>query len=106
MSLMNLFDVAGSAMAAQTIQLANTTASNIANAQSVAENPEETYRARHPVFATALSDFQRGLASSEDPDGAWSRCAWYRGKRCTPATTLWNRAIQPQMIRAMSPIRM
>jgi flagellar basal-body rod protein FlgC len=53
MSLLNVFDVSGSALAAQSVRL-NTTASNIANAESVAENPEQTYRARHPVFAQAL----------------------------------------------------
>ena len=57
MSLLNIFDVSGSAMAAQTVRL-NTTASNIANAQSVAEDPADTYRARHPVFATQLQAAQ------------------------------------------------
>ncbi|MEM7101084.1 MAG: flagellar basal body rod protein FlgC [Pseudomonadota bacterium] len=53
MGLLNVFDVSGTGMAAQTLRL-NTTASNIANAQSVAENPEDTYRARYPVFQAAL----------------------------------------------------
>jgi flagellar basal-body rod protein FlgC len=52
-SLLNIFDVSGSAMSAQTVRL-NTTASNIANAESVSSNFEGTYRARHPVFAAAL----------------------------------------------------
>jgi len=55
MSLLNVFDVSGSGMAAQTLRL-NTTASNIANAESVAENPEDTYRARYPVFQATLAD--------------------------------------------------
>lgn len=54
MSLLNIFDVAGSAMSAQTVRL-NTTASNIANASSVSSNFDETYRARHPVFAARLA---------------------------------------------------
>lgn len=49
MSLSNVFDIAGSAMSAQTVRL-NTTSSNIANAESVASSVEGTYRARHPVF--------------------------------------------------------
>jgi len=49
----NIFDIAGSAMRAQTLRL-NTTASNLANADSVAGRPEDVYRARHPVFAAAL----------------------------------------------------
>lgn len=50
MSLSNIFDVAGSGMAAQTIRL-NTVSSNIANAESVSSSTNETYRARHPVFS-------------------------------------------------------
>lgn len=51
MSLMDVFDIAGSGMSAQTVRL-NTTSSNIANAESVSSNMGETYRARQPVFAT------------------------------------------------------
>ena len=32
----------------------NLTASNLANAQSVATRPEDAYKARHPVFQTVL----------------------------------------------------
>lgn len=53
MSIGNIFDIAGSGMSAQTIRL-NTTASNIANAESVSSSVDQTYRARHPVFAVAL----------------------------------------------------
>jgi flagellar basal-body rod protein FlgC len=53
MALMDIFNVSGSAMAAQSIRL-NTTASNLANAQSVAEDPADTYRAKHPIFKEAL----------------------------------------------------
>ena len=42
-------------MSAQSVRL-NTTASNLANANSVSSSVEETYRARSPVFATALAD--------------------------------------------------
>jgi flagellar basal-body rod protein FlgC len=49
MSLANIFNIAGSAMSAQTIRL-NTTASNMANADSVSSSVDETYRARKPVF--------------------------------------------------------
>lgn len=49
MSLSNIFNIAGSAMSAQTIRL-NTTASNMANAQSVGSSEGDTYRARKPVF--------------------------------------------------------
>lgn len=55
MSLLNIFDVAGSSMNAQSIRL-NLTASNLSNAESVAGSPQEAYKARHPVFAAVLGD--------------------------------------------------
>lgn len=53
MSLFNIMNISGTGMAAETVRL-NTTASNIANANSVSSSYEETYKARHPVFAAAL----------------------------------------------------
>lgn len=50
MSISNIFSISGSAMSAQTVRL-NTTASNMANAQSISSSVDETYRARKPVFA-------------------------------------------------------
>ena len=55
MSLFNVFDVSGSALQAQSIRL-NTTSSNLANANSVSSSTNQTYRARHPVFAPLLRD--------------------------------------------------
>lgn len=52
---LSVFDIAGSAMRAQSLRL-NTTASNLANASSIAGSEEEAYRSRHPVFAAALED--------------------------------------------------
>ncbi|MEE4186573.1 MAG: flagellar basal body rod protein FlgC [Gammaproteobacteria bacterium] len=53
MSLLNIFDVTGSAMAAQTVRM-NTTASNLANAETTASSAAEAYRARNPVFETVF----------------------------------------------------
>ena len=53
MSLFNVFDVAGSALNAETVRL-NTTASNLANAESVSGDPSKVYRARQPVFQTMM----------------------------------------------------
>ncbi len=55
MGLYDIFNVSGSAMSAQTVRL-NTTASNIANADSVASSSGEAYKARHPVFSTILKN--------------------------------------------------
>lgn len=55
MSLLTTFDIAASGMTAQTLRL-NTTASNLANADSVSSSEGTTYRARHPVFRAALDD--------------------------------------------------
>lgn len=57
MSLFKVFDVAGSAMTAQTVRL-NATASNLANAEAVAGSAEQAYKARQPVFAAALKATQ------------------------------------------------
>ena len=50
MSSFKIFDIAGSGMSAQSVRL-NTTASNLANADSVSGDPSKVYRARHPLFA-------------------------------------------------------
>ena len=50
MSLSNIFSISGSAMSAQSVRL-NTTASNMANAQSISSSVEDTYRARKPIFS-------------------------------------------------------
>ncbi|MGI9236080.1 MAG: flagellar basal body rod protein FlgC [Woeseiaceae bacterium] len=58
MGLFNVFDVAGSAMNAQSVRM-NVTASNLANAGSVSGDADNVYRAKHPVFSTfsqSLSD--------------------------------------------------
>ena len=51
MSLYNIFGIAGSALSASSVLL-NTTASNIANAQSVSSSTGETYKGKYPVFQT------------------------------------------------------
>ena len=63
MSLFNVFNITGSGMSAQSMRL-NTTASNIANADSVSSSVDETYRARHPVFAAAMQKAAAGQDSS------------------------------------------
>lgn len=52
MSRFGVFDIAGSALAAQSVRL-NTTASNLANANNLAGSPDAVYRAHEPVFQTA-----------------------------------------------------
>ncbi|HEY9102722.1 flagellar basal body rod protein FlgC [Chitinimonas sp.] len=50
MSLFRVFDIAGSAMTAQSIRL-NATASNMANAESATSSTGQPYRAKQVVFA-------------------------------------------------------
>ena len=54
MSLFNVFDISGSALSAQSVRL-NTIASNLANAGVVGSSPDTAYRARYPVFSSALN---------------------------------------------------
>ncbi|NLJ92728.1 MAG: flagellar basal body rod protein FlgC [Aeromonadales bacterium] len=62
MSLFKVFDISGSAMNAQSVRL-NTTASNLANADSVTSSVNETYRARKPVFE---ADMQQALSNRQE----------------------------------------
>ncbi len=64
MSLFKVFDVAGSAMNAQSVRM-NVTASNLANAGNVSGYPEDVYRARQPVF----SSFSTTLAQQDGVAG-------------------------------------
>jgi flagellar basal-body rod protein FlgC len=54
MPFKDIAQIAGSAMAAQTVRM-NTVASNLANAQSAAGDTAATYHARKPVFAALMS---------------------------------------------------
>jgi flagellar basal-body rod protein FlgC len=54
MSLFNVFNISGSALSAETVRL-NTTASNLANAESVNGDESKVYRARHPVFQAMMN---------------------------------------------------
>ncbi|MET0319186.1 MAG: flagellar basal body rod protein FlgC [Duganella sp.] len=62
MSFKDISDIAGSAMAAQSVRL-NTIASNLANADSVAGTEGDTYRARKPVFATVMGEGSNGMTA-------------------------------------------
>ena len=59
MSLFKVFDIAGSAMSAQSLRL-NMTASNLANAETVSGSKDTAYKAREPVFAAVLKATQGG----------------------------------------------
>ena len=68
MSLLNIFDVAGSGLNAQSMRL-NTTASNLANADSVAGDPSKAYRAREPVFAAMMRQNGMDMMASATDQG-------------------------------------
>jgi flagellar basal-body rod protein FlgC len=71
MSLTSVFNIAGMGMSAQSTRL-NTISSNIANAETVSSSIDQTYRARHPVFATVYQSAQEGDRGSlfADQDNA------------------------------------
>jgi flagellar basal-body rod protein FlgC len=68
MSLFSVFNTAGSGLNAQTIRL-NTTASNLANAESVNGDPSKVYRARQPVFQTMMDTSEPGLDGEGSAEG-------------------------------------
>jgi flagellar basal-body rod protein FlgC len=55
MSLFDVLSTANSALSAQTVRL-NLTASNIANAESVAGTAEAAYKGRHAVFSSMVNE--------------------------------------------------
>ncbi|EMD99813.1 MULTISPECIES: flagellar basal body rod protein FlgC [Stutzerimonas stutzeri subgroup] len=73
MSLSSVFNIAGSGMSAQSTRL-NTISSNIANAETVSSSVDQTYRARHPVFATVFQQAggqpDQSLFAEQDQAGA------------------------------------
>lgn len=59
--LFRIFNTSASALTAQSVRL-NTVASNLANANTAASSPEETYKSKQVLFQTVLDQ--------EDPDKA------------------------------------
>jgi flagellar basal-body rod protein FlgC len=68
MSSFKAFEIAGSGMSAQSVRL-NTTASNLANAESVSGDPNQVYKPRHPIFEAVRAQLTAG-AQSQDGNAA------------------------------------
>jgi flagellar basal-body rod protein FlgC len=68
MSLFNVINVAGSGLNAETIRL-NTTASNLANAESVNGDLTKVYRARHPVFQAVMDTADTSFENQDAASG-------------------------------------
>ncbi|RDS81874.1 flagellar basal body rod protein FlgC [Dyella psychrodurans] len=64
MSLMKIFDTAGSGMAAESLRL-NTVASNLANADSLSGSPDSAYKAKELLFAPT-QETDGGIGASND----------------------------------------
>jgi len=79
MGLFRIFDIAGSAMSAQSVRL-NTTASNLANANTVASSAAAAYRSRQPVFQTVMDN-----SAGMDPASAGVRVAGIVESTAEPA---------------------
>ena len=69
MAFDSIYQIAGSAMNAQTVRL-NTVASNLANVDSAAGSAKDVYQARKPVFAAVYENNQlsRGAGNVFYPD--------------------------------------
>ena len=67
MSSFKAFDIAGSGMAAQSVRL-NTTASNLANADSVSGTAAGVYKPRHPIFEAVRAQLAaQGTTAESQP---------------------------------------
>jgi flagellar basal-body rod protein FlgC len=64
MSLMKIFDTAGSGMSAESLRL-NSVASNLANADSVSSSADSAYKAKELLFAP-VQENDGSFGSSED----------------------------------------
>jgi flagellar basal-body rod protein FlgC len=60
MALEQIFNAAGSAMAAQSVRL-NTVASNLANVNTVSRTADGAYRPKQAVFESVLAETQQGV---------------------------------------------
>lgn len=69
MSLNNVFNIAGSALNAQSVRL-NTISSNLANVDTVASSPEDVYKARYPVFSSVYGDAINGMGKQHGAGAA------------------------------------
>jgi len=78
MSSFKAFDIAGSGMAAQSVRL-NTTASNLANADSVSTTAAGVYKPRHPIFEAVRAQLGAG-AQAQDGDAAVRVSGIYESK--------------------------
>jgi flagellar basal-body rod protein FlgC len=67
MSLMKIFDTAGTGMAAQSLRL-NTVASNLANADSVSSSADSAYHAKELLFAP-MQDVDAGSMTQDADEG-------------------------------------
>ena len=67
MSLMKIFDTAGSGMAAESLRL-NTVASNLANADSVSNSADSAYHAKELLFAPT-QESESGFGAQSTGEG-------------------------------------
>ena len=63
----NIFGIAGTALNAQLTRM-NATASNLANAGTVATTEEEAFRAKRPVFRTIVQDMMNKGNPGNNPE--------------------------------------
>src|SRR4030095_7919092 len=84
MSSFKAFEIAGSGMSAQSVRL-NTTASNLANAESVSGDPNQVYKPRHPIFEAVRAQLQASALGQNADSGAAVRVSGIYESRA-PAT--------------------
>jgi flagellar basal-body rod protein FlgC len=89
MSLFSIFNVAGSAVSAQSQRL-NVVASNLANADTVAGPDGQAYKARQVVFQTVL------MTQGQQADGAGDVSAGVRVASVTEDATPGRRVLDPK----------
>ncbi len=74
MSNLPIFDIAGSALQAQSVRM-STIASNLSNADSVAGSPEAVYKPLEPIFQAVTSREDRNLTGVQVKEVTQSQAA-------------------------------
>ena len=90
MSLDRIFNIAGSALNAQTTRM-NTTASNLANAGTVSGNEGEAFRAKRAMFKTILEQqpnlMNKVMKAAYELKKSWTTL--HRFEKCLTQATPW-----------------
>lgn len=75
----SIFNIAASSMSAESERL-SIISKNIANSSTIGSSPEETYRAKHPIFSE-IKQSLAGIIANEQPTGGVRVTGTYKSNK-------------------------